>query len=136
MRVVIDNNIVIDAIKPNPSFETDAKRIFQLIWHEKIIPYIAANSLTDIFYVLQKAQGAQKAKRTIADLITAINIISLTEADCSDALALPMDDFEDAVISVCAYKVNADYIVSRDESFIKAGSVTEVITPKQLLAKI
>ena len=133
MKVVIDNNIVIDALKPNLEFEADAKRVFQLIWQDKITPYICANSLTDIFYVLQKVQGAKKTKDTIANLITAMSVIPLTETDCTDALALPMNDFEDAVIAVCAQKINADCIVSRDENFIKAETAVKVITPKQLL---
>ena len=136
MKVVIDNNVAIDALKPNPEFEADAKRVFQFIWQDKIAPYICANSLTDIFYVLEKVQGAKKTKGTIANLITAMNVIPLTENDCSDALQLPMDDFEDAVIAVCAKKVNADCIVSRDEKFIKAETAVKVLTPKQLVDKI
>ena len=89
--------------------------------------------MTDIFYILQKVQGAEKTKITITNLITAINIVPLTEHDCKNALALPMNDFEDAIIAVCAQKINADCIVSRDEKFIKAGTEVKVITPKQLI---
>ena len=135
MKVVIDNNIVIDALKPNPEYETDARHVFLLIWHEKISPYLCANSLTDIFYILQKVQGAKKAKDSITNLIMVNNIIPLTENDCIDAIALPMDDFEDSIIAVCAQKINADYIVSRDKKFLNAKTCVEVITPKQLLAK-
>ena len=133
MKVVIDSNVVLDALRPNPDFEAEAKSVFQLIWQDKITPYMCANSLTDIFYVLQKVQGAEKTKITIANLITAVKIVPLTESDCTDALALPMNDFEDAIIAVCARKISADYIVSRDEKFIKAGTEVEVITPKQLM---
>jgi predicted nucleic acid-binding protein len=49
------------------------------------------------------------------------------------ALAMPMNDFEDAIIAVCAQKVNADCIVSRDEKFIKAYTEVAVIKPEQLL---
>ena len=135
MRVVLDSNIVIDALKPNQDFEADAKRVFQLIWQDRITPYLCVNSLTDIFYVLQKAQGAEKTKRTISNLMTAINIEPLTENDCADALALPMNDFEDAIIAICAQKINADCILSRDEKFIKASTRVKVITPRQLFAK-
>jgi len=62
-----------------------------------------------------------------------VNVISITEIDINEALALPMNDFEDAVVSVCAKKANADYIVSRDEAFAKAGAIVDVITPKQLI---
>lgn len=136
MNVVIDNNVVIDALRPNLDFEIEAKHVFQLIWQDKISPYICANSLTDIFFVLQKLQGAEKAKIAISNLITAVNIIPLAESDCTDALALPMNDFEDAIIAVCAQKIDADCIVSRDEKFIKANTTVEVITPKQLIDRI
>lgn len=136
MKVMIDNNIVIDALRPNPDFEAGAKQVFHLIWQDKITPYMCANSLTDIFYIMQKVQGAEKAKGTISNLITAVNIVPLTADDCTKALALPMNDFEDAVIAICAEKVGADYIVSRDKKFINAGTAVEVITPIHLIEKI
>ena len=135
MKVVIDNNVAIDALKPRQPFYTDAKAVFRAFGEEKFEPYVTANSLTDIFYVLRRGSeaNAAKAKTVLANLISVVNVISLTEADCTDALALPMNDFEDALIYVCAKKVKADYIVSRDEAFIKAVTDIEVITPKQLI---
>jgi len=135
MKVVIDSNVAIDALRPNPDFETDAKRVFQLIWQDKIVPYMCANSLTDIFYIIRKVQGAEKAKATVTNLIAAMNITPLTVDECADALALPINDFEDAIIAVCAKKINADCIVSRDEKFINAGTEIEVVTPKQLIER-
>lgn len=136
MKVMIDNNIVIDALRPNPEFETDAKKVFHLIWLDKITPYLCANSLTDIFYILKKVQGAEKTKTTIANLITAMNIVTIDVSDCINALALPMNDFEDALIAVCAQKIGADYIVSRDKEFINAETKVQVITTSELLKKI
>lgn len=135
MKVMIDNNIVLDALRPNPEFESDAKQIFYLIWQDKITPYLCANSLTDIFYILKKVQGAEKAKETIANLMTAVNIVPITEEDCRKALALPMNDFEDALIAVCAEKSGSDCIVSRDRKFIGSETAVKVITPRQLLEK-
>ena len=135
MKVVIDNNIAIDALKPRQPFDTEAKAVFRAFGEEKFEPYVTANSLTDIFYVLRRGNEANsvKAKAVITSLVSVVSVISLTETDCTDALALPINDFEDAVITVCAKKVNADYIISRDESFIKAETEIKVVTPKQLL---
>jgi predicted nucleic acid-binding protein len=138
MKVVIDNNVVIDALNSRQPFDTEAKEIFRAFGKEQFEPYITANSLTDIFYVLRRGNEAnsKKAKTVITNLISIVNIISLTETDCSDALELPMDDFEDAVVMVCAKKANADYIVSRDEKFVNSDSVVSVISPTQLLSKL
>ena len=136
MKVVFDTNIVIDALKPNADFEMDAKHVFQLILLEKITPFICANSLTDIFYILKKIRGMEKAKNIIANLIKTFNVIPLTEKDCANALELPMKDFEDAIIAVCAQRYNADIIISRDIEFLRAGTAVDIITPKQLLKKL
>jgi predicted nucleic acid-binding protein len=94
--------------------------------------------LTDIFYVLRRGNDANaaKAKSVVANLMSVANVISLTETDCADALDLPMNDFEDAVTVVCAEKIGADCIVSRDEKFILAKTAVEVISPAELIERL
>lgn len=65
-----------------------------------------------------------------------MNIVPLDVSDCTEALALSMNDFEDALIAVCAQKVNADHIVSRDKDFIYAKTNIPIITPSELIKKI
>ena len=135
MKVVVDNNVIIDALKPNPQFETNAQQILQLASVKKIDGYVCANSLTDIFCVLRKAHGADKAKIMIQKLLLILDVIGIDPVDCADALSLSMNDFEDAIIAVCAQKIGADRIVSRDERFINAEMSIKVVTPEQLLEK-
>ena len=133
IRVVLDSNVVIDALRPNPEFEADAKRIFGLIGQDVIQPYLCANSLTDIFYILKKVQGAEKTKETISKLMVVFNIVPLTARECVDALKMSMGDFEDAIIAVSAQNLDVDYIISRDEKFINANTTIEVILPRQIM---
>jgi predicted nucleic acid-binding protein len=135
MRAVIDNNVIVDALKPNAVFQTEAQMILKFAASRKIDGYVSVNSLTDIFYVLRKAHNAQKAKEMIRELMTFTNAIPLTENDCTDALDLPMNDFEDAVVAISAAKVGADCIVSRDEAFISSSAAgIKVIKPGELLS--
>lgn len=136
MKVVIDNNVIIDALKPNPQFEAAAQEILRLASVKKIDGFVSANSLTDIFYVLRKAHGIDKAKIMLQKLTLILNIIGIDPEDCINALSLPMNDFEDAIIAVCAEKIGADFIVSRDEGFIKSESSVKVVTSEQLLKEI
>ena len=136
MKVLIDNNIVIDAIKPNPDFEKNGKKVFTLIRQGVIEPYIVSSSLTDIFYILRKVQGSNDAKTTLKNLITVFNTISLEEKDCIEALNLPNNDYDDSVISICAKKADVDYIVSRDEDFINSVSSIKVILPRTLFERL
>jgi len=60
-------------------------------------------------------------------------IVSVTHEDCAIAMAIPIEDFENALVSACAKKAKADYIISRDEKFLKDDSPVKVIAPKEFL---
>ncbi len=135
MKVVVDNNVIISALKPDLQFEIESQRILQLASEKKIDGYVSANSLTDIFYVLRKVHGGEKAKVMLQKLTLILDIIGIEATDCIDALNLPMKDFEDAVVAVCAKKIKADFIVTRDENFIRSSEIVKAVTPEQLLEK-
>jgi predicted nucleic acid-binding protein len=133
MRVVIDNNIILDSMLPNDEFVGTAKELERRMTRLDIPAYICANSLTDIYYFLRKAHKSERAKAEIAKLIDTYEIIPLTEAECAAAISLDMNDFEDAVIMACAHKAGVDYIISRDKDFIETNSLIPVITPAEFL---
>jgi predicted nucleic acid-binding protein len=70
----------------------------------------------------------------IKRLLSFLDIISIDQKDCVNALDSLMPDFEDAIVMACAKKISAHYIVTRDEQFIKTAAEVEVISPEQLLA--
>ncbi|GHU93924.1 toxin PIN [Clostridia bacterium] len=136
MRVILDNNIIIDALEPRPPYEVQAKELFRRVMMNKIEGYVTANSLTDIFYGLSKKAGAEKAKTATQNISNLLEVIDVLKSDCKGAFNLPMTDFEDAVVAVCTKKVGADCIVSRDEKFIKADSGVKVIKPEELIRQL
>ena len=48
-------------------------------------------------------------------------------------MSIPIEDFEDALVCACAKKAEADYIVSRDDKFLRENSPVKVIEPKDFL---
>jgi len=134
MRIVLDNNVVIDALSPNAEFEANAKEILQFASVRKVEGFVGANSLTDIFYVLRKRHGADKAKAIIRKLLLILDIIAIEPGDCIAALDKPMSDFEDALVDVCARKAQADYIITRDAAFLKCATDVKTIAPADWLA--
>jgi predicted nucleic acid-binding protein len=135
MTIVFDNNVVLDALLERKPFCDDAERLLTACVSAHT-GALTANSLTDIFYVLSKFIGAAKAKQVIKKLTELFKILPVDSEDCVNALELPMDDFEDALLSVCASKYDIEYIVSRDTGFLSAGSPVLVITPGELLGKL
>ena len=135
MTICIDNYIVIDALLKRHPFNSAAEKVLIACaaTHEGCL---SVNSLSDIFYVASKSIGTQAAKETIKKLIELLNIVSVNEEDCVNALALPVTDFEDALMLICAMKAQADCIVTRDKEFQSVRSVIPILSPDQLLARL
>jgi len=133
MTVVFDNNILIDALADREPFKKDAQEVLKLAASGDLLGYISVNSVTDIYYVLHKTYNIEIAKDAIAKLLKLLRPIPITGIDCEQALISAITDFEDALIMVCATKVSADYVVSRDTAFQKSESLIPVISATKLL---
>lgn len=120
MRVAFDTNVLLDAIMARPDAEA-ATRLLRLVAEEKIEGVITANTITDIYYVARKKIGDKKAREAIFELLSIFDVAGVDGSVCVDALSLPMADYEDAVMAVCADRDGAGCIVTRDDDFVKAG---------------
>ena len=137
MNVLIDTNIILDDILDRTSNAESAKKINRLVTDELIGGYLTANTLTDIFYVVSKNKNDAIARKTIKNLLLIFTILSVDGEDCQKAIDLPMDDFEDALVVVCAEKANLDYIVTNDQGFLAGmGLNVPTINPVDFLLKI
>jgi hypothetical protein len=70
-------------------------------------------------------------------LFNVLVVISIDGNDCVSVLNLPMTDFEDAVVAICAGKDDIDYIVSNGKEFLQADTnIVQVVPPDDLLKLI
>ena len=137
MKVLLDTNVILDALQERQPFDIEAKEILKRSQEDsKFICLFTANAATDIFYLYSKARDINSAKAALEFLFMAYDVVSVTHEDCIVALSLSIDDFEDALVVTCAQKAEADYIVSRDKEFLKADSPVRVISPPELLTEL
>ena len=136
MRIAFDTNVLIDAIANRADHEA-AQSLIMAVAEEKVSGVISANSVTDIYYIAKKLVGDESARNAIWNLMTVFDVAPVDGEACATALSVQMSDYEDAVLAVCAEREEADYIVSRDQDFLKAsGSPVAVIAPEALLGVI
>ncbi len=136
MMALLDNNVLIDALASRKPFDADAQNILRASAQGKCTCCFTANSATDIYYVLNRTKGAGVARESISRLLQLLPAVSVAGSDCKQALDLPIDDFEDALLAVCAAKVQADCIVTRDETFLKADSPVRLVSPADFLLEL
>jgi predicted nucleic acid-binding protein len=134
MTVLLDTNIIMDALQERSPFDIEAKEILKRSQGGKeFASLFTANAAADIFYLYSKARDMKSAKAALDFLITNYGVVTVGQEDCQAALSLSIEDFEDALVVVCAQKAGADYIVTRDEKFLQAASPVKLITPKDFM---
>lgn len=131
-RLLLDTNIILDiALKREPHFELSSK-IFELIDKKRIIGYITASTVTDIYYISRKEKGNEIAIEFISNLIEIVDVIGVDKSIIVKALKSNLKDFEDAVQVSAAENYEIEIIVTRNKpDFLNSG--LEILTPKELI---
>ena len=130
INALIDTNVIIDSLAARKPFNEESDVIFDLIKAGEINGFISASSVTDIYYLLNKAIGADLCSKAMENLLDAFEVISVTKVECLKALKSEIKDFGDALIAECADKADLKYIVTRDNKFL---NYSKTITPSKLL---
>jgi len=135
LTVLIDTDVLIDFLTDRGPFTKDAKNIIQASQGKTIRAFLAAHSVTNIFYILRKVYTVAERKRFLLDLCRSISVVKLKDTLIFNALGNnEFDDIEDCLQAECAGAVNADYIVTRNIGDF-AHSKIPAILPEDLLEK-
>jgi predicted nucleic acid-binding protein len=95
--------------------------------------WVAAHSLTTLFYLLTRYQSAEHARVAVTDLLTFLSVAAVDHDVIEQALNLPYPDFEDAVQMIAAVRSGARYLVTRNVRDYGMGPLP-VLQPAELMA--
>jgi len=134
MKVLIDTNIIIDALTARKPWYKDAKKIFYMAANQTAQMYITSNTATDIYYLLRKyLQSTEESKQTMSKLFSLFGILDVTGNDCINALSSSIPDYEDAVLEQSALRSDIDYIVTRNIKDYTFSSISALL-PEDFIA--
>jgi len=132
MRVLIDTNVIIDYLNDRAPFADHSEKVIDLCARKDVTGVLTASSATDIYYITRKVLGHYKTLENLQLLFSVLDVADVGKNDLLRAMELDITDFEDALASVCAKRVNADYILTRDiKGFL--SSAVPPITPENFL---
>ncbi|MCC6498797.1 MAG: PIN domain-containing protein [Anaerolineales bacterium] len=135
IKTLFDLNVVLDVLQERDPFYTTSAQLLAHAETGKIQGFIAAHSLTTLFYLIQKDQSAAHAKVAITNLLQILKVAAVDQSTVEQALNLPYRDFEDAVQMMAAVQCKADYLVTRNVKDFQPAPLS-VIQPSELLALI
>jgi len=112
--VLIDLNVLLDVLqKREPFYETSAS-LLAAVETGRVQGYVAAHSLTTLFYLIQKGKSSAEARATITNLLQFIKVAPVDQSTLEQALNLDFKDYEDAVQMISALQCKADCLVTRN----------------------
>src|SRR6266851_9471025 len=135
MHILVDTNIVMDALAERPPFDISAKELLLKIETKTVQGSLAATTLTTIFYLMRKLKGNDKAKQLVADLLRYFEICAIDRHVLQNALNKSMSNFEDAVQDSAAELNGIPIIVTRNAgNFV--GSTRQILDAEAFLKQL
>ena len=114
-RILIDTNIILDYLMNREPFFENSKKIIDLCVNNIIECYIAAHTITNLFYILRKYYSYDERKEIILELSKIFTIIPIDHKKINLVLIdKSCKDIEDGLQIECAKEYGLDYIVTRN----------------------
>jgi predicted nucleic acid-binding protein len=135
MRVLLDINVILDAMLQRPPWHQDADGILHAASHGQVTCFTTSLSLATVFYVGRKVVGTLAARAAVRQYLAAFSILPIDKQTLIDADALPGNDFEDNILIAAAVTAFLDAIVTRNTADF-SHSPLPVWDPKELLGRL
>lgn len=112
--VLLNLNVILDVLQMREPFYEASARLLALVESGHVKGYIAAHSITTLFYLIQKDKSSAQARAHITSLLQFLEIAPVDQDTIEKALNLDYKDFEDAVQMVSALQCKAGCLITRN----------------------
>jgi putative PIN family toxin of toxin-antitoxin system len=136
MRVLVDTNIILDDFLEREPFVEDATALMEAIESERIVGYVTATTLTNIFYIARRqTRSIELARQAVSETLTLMEVCLVDRAILEAAFASNLRDFEDAVQLACAMASRLDAIITRNAQDFAAATLP-ILSTSELLESL
>jgi predicted nucleic acid-binding protein len=135
MRVLIDTNVILDAMLKRVPWHADADALILATAQGRLTIAVATLTLATSFYIGRKAVGTAAARAAVRRYMSAFEIISIDKQALLDADAMPGTDFEDNILIAAGVSSQVDAIVTRNPADFSHSPIP-VWDPAELLRRL
>ena len=123
MRALLDTSIVYDLLCRRPFDEEGLMQLMIMQEFGDVELWVSAKSYTDLFYLIRQELDSAEAHDLLEGTFEWALACSIEEDDIKRALQARWHDFEDSLVNVCAEKVKADYLITRNMKGFKNAAL-------------
>ncbi|KAF1028402.1 MAG: hypothetical protein GAK29_00037 [Acinetobacter bereziniae] len=127
-RIFIDSDVILDVALARQPFVEASQIVLALCEKGQFTGCISSNSIANIYYILRKLGGDEKARLFIQQLLKFLVIIPVDHVGISQALVSKFSDFEDAIQYFSALSFGCHKIVTRNIKDYKFAEIS-VVSP-------
>lgn len=134
-HILLDTNIVLDVLLDRAPWVNEARIIWQAVDDGHLVGYIAATSLTNIFYIARRLTGLASAHASVRICLEAFEVCTINRQLLEHASLQGGSDFEDNLQIACAEAYGLEAIVTRDPAGFRSANIP-VLSPAEIVAKL
>jgi predicted nucleic acid-binding protein len=132
VRPLLDTNVLVDVALRRPDLHEASGAVVAWCLNNPGSGLLAVHTLATFYYLVGRADTPAKAREFLADLTDGMDIARTDNNEVKRALALPLDDFEDALIAASAESAGATHIVTRNTADFRRSPV-KAVTPEAFM---
>lgn len=128
----VDSDVILDVLEKREPFYDYSAQILTLGDEKKVQLFTTSLVIANVYYIMRKQLGIQKAKENLRKLRIIVNVMSVNEKEVDLALNSELSDFEDALQYFTALNNKIDFIITRNTKDYKNPKLI-VQTPQEYI---
>ena len=133
MNILVDTNVILDVLAERKPFYELSARIWSLAECGDIAAYISAISYNNIYYIVRKAAGKEKARESLRYIRDVFRTVAADDQLINQSIDSDIDDFEDAIQYYSGTRAHVRYLVTRNQHDFPDSGLT-IVVPEEFLA--
>jgi predicted nucleic acid-binding protein len=133
MRLLVDINVLLDVVLERDPWARPAAELLAALETNQAQGFVAGHTLPTVYYVVARSRDRDTATTAMHDLLRVLDVVPVERQDFYRALSLPLNDFEDAVQAAAAFRIDAEYLVTRNGPDFK-GAAIATATPATIVS--
>jgi predicted nucleic acid-binding protein len=135
MLILLDTDVILDVLLAREPWLDEAAALWRAHEEGRIRASIAATTVTNIFYIVRRSAGLERARAAVRICLDTFEVIPVDRPALEAAATMSGGDFEDNVQIACALHAGLDLIVTRNIPDFVGGPVA-ALTPTQALTRL
>lgn len=132
MKALFDTNIVLDVALDRPQLAAPSRAALTWGFEHPGRAFLAWHSVATLAFFLAKHGRRDAVRPLVGELVARLDIAGGSDRELLRAIALPVPDFEDAMIVALAEAAGATHIVTRNTTDFRRSPV-KAVTPEEFV---